>query len=72
MDDGEERRVRARVMSEFGAGHAGGWVSAIEEAERRCIKVWHNNEFVYAVPWTELVQIRQLVAAAQRVREQES
>lgn len=59
-------------MDEYRDGHAGGWVSAIEEAERRCIKVWHNNEFVYAVPWTELVQIRQLVAAAQRVREQES
>lgn len=59
-------------MDEYRDGHAGGWVSAIEEAERRCVKVWINNEFVYAVPWTELVQIRQLVAAAQRVREQES
>lgn len=56
-------------MDEYRDGHAGGWVSAIEEAERRCVKVWHDGVETYAVPWTELVQIRQLVAAAQRVRE---
>ena len=56
-------------MREDDAVYGGGWVSAIAEAERRCVKVWHNNEFVYAVPWTELVQIRQLVAQAQKGRE---
>jgi len=56
-------------MREDDAVYGGAWVAAIAEAERRCVKVWHNNEFVYAVPWTELVQIRQLVAQAQKGRE---
>lgn len=53
-------------MDDFQEGHGGGWVDAITEAERRCVKVWHNNEFVYAVPWTELVQIRMLVELAKK------
>jgi hypothetical protein len=55
-------------MREDDEVHNGAWVAAIAEAERRCVKVWHNNEYVYAVPWTELVQIRQLVALAERGR----
>ena len=51
-------------MDDFTEGHRAGWVEATHEIERRCVRVWHNNEFVYAVPWTELVQVRQLVAAA--------
>ena len=57
-------------MREDDEVHNGGWVAAIQEAERRCIRVWHNNEYVYAVPWTELVQIRKLVALAQAARDE--
>ena len=56
-------------MREDDVVHNNAWVAAIAEAERRCVKVWHNNELVYAVPWTELVQIRQLVALAEKGRE---
>jgi len=53
-------------MNEWTEAFREGWAEAIAEAERRCVKVWHNNEFVYAVPWTELVQIRQLVELAKK------
>jgi hypothetical protein len=56
-------------MREDDEVHNGVWVAAIQEAERRCVRVWMNNEYVYAVPWTELVQIRQLVGLAQKGRE---
>jgi len=56
-------------MDDFVAGHAAGWAEATHEIERRCVRVWHNNEYMYAVPWTELVQIRQLVGLAQKGRE---
>jgi hypothetical protein len=59
-------------MREDDAVHNGAWVAAIEEAERRCVKLWGpGNEEVYAVPWTELVQIRRLVELARAGREQE-
>jgi hypothetical protein len=56
-------------MREDDEVHNGAWVAAIAEAERRCVKLWGpGEEEVWAVPWTELVQIRQLVALAERGR----
>ena len=55
-------------MREDDEVHNGAWVAAIQEAERRCVKVWHNNEETWAVPWSELVQIRKLVALAEKGR----
>jgi hypothetical protein len=58
------------VMREDDEVHNGAWVAAITEAERRCVKLFGpGNEEIYAVPWTELVQIRQLVGLAQKGRE---
>ena len=39
-----------------------GWDAAAAEMERRCIKVWYpNNEFGWAVPQGEIVQLRSMV-----------
>jgi len=48
-----------------------GWEACAEEAERRCVNVWWpaGGDGV-AVPWTELVRVRQMVAAANRAMEE--
>jgi len=53
-------------MDDFKEGYDAGLTSGIEEAERRCIKVWVGNKEVWAVTQTDLVQIRKLVELAKK------